>query len=74
MICEGAATEHDMGRAFGATLTEREVLWLMRKEYARTAEDVVWRRNKLGLRLKEDQVAALDDWMSREQARYAAAE
>ena len=73
-ICEGAATEHDMGRAFGATLTEREVLWLMRKEYARTAEDVVWRRNKLGLRLKEDQVAALDDWMSREQARYAAAE
>ncbi|HEY9019742.1 MAG: glycerol-3-phosphate dehydrogenase [Paracoccaceae bacterium] len=53
----------DLGRDFGATLTEREVCWLMRHEYARSAEDVVWRRSKLGLRMTADQIAALDGWM-----------
>ncbi|MFP4328869.1 MAG: glycerol-3-phosphate dehydrogenase [Paracoccaceae bacterium] len=51
------------GRDFGAGLTECELDWLMRHEYARTAEDVVWRRSKLGLRLGADQIAAIDDWM-----------
>lgn len=53
----------DLGRAFGAGLTEAEVRWLMQKEYARTAEDVVWRRTKLGLRMTGDEIAALDAWM-----------
>ncbi|GAA4217643.1 glycerol-3-phosphate dehydrogenase [Sagittula marina] len=59
-----AVTLQDLGRDFGATLTESEVVWLMQKEYARTAEDVVWRRNKLGLRLEETQITALNDWMA----------
>ena len=54
----------DLGEDFGATLTAREVEWLMDREYARTAQDVVWRRNKLGLRLDTEQIAALDEWMS----------
>ncbi len=58
-----AAAAADLGRDFGATLTEREVTWLQDKEYARTAEDVVWRRTKLGLRLTGDQIAALDRFM-----------
>ena len=58
-----ATSPDDLGRDFGATLTEREVGWLMTHEFARTAEDVVWRRNKLGLRMTADQIAALDDWM-----------
>lgn len=53
----------ELGRDFGATLTEREVTWLMDREFACAAEDVVWRRSKLGLRLTAEQVAALDDWM-----------
>lgn len=57
----------DLGEDFGATLTAREVAWLMDKEYARTAEDVVWRRNKLGLRLTPDQIARLQDWMDQRQ-------
>lgn len=56
-------TEADLGLAFGATLTAREIEWLMDREYARRAEDVVWRRNKLGLRLSAPEVAALDIWM-----------
>ncbi len=60
----GAATAAaDLGRDFGATLTEAEVRWQMDREFARTAADVVWRRTKLGLRLTADQVAALDGWM-----------
>ena len=53
----------DLGEDFGATLTQREVRWLMAREFARTAEDVVWRRNKLGLRLSAAQIAHLDQWM-----------
>ena len=63
----GSATEPgQLGRDFGATLTEAELRWLMVKEYALTAEDVVWRRTKLGLRMSAEEIAALDDWMRRE--------
>jgi len=50
----------DLGQAFGATLTESEVRYLMANEWACTAEDVVWRRSKLGLRLSAVETAALD--------------
>ena len=63
-ILGGAATAADLGRDFGATLSETEVAWLMDREFARRAEDAVWRRSKLGLRLDAAQVAALDDWMT----------
>ena len=58
-----AADEADLGCHFGAGLYAREVKWLMRHEWARTAEDVLWRRSKLGLRLTTQQAAALDAWM-----------
>ncbi len=59
----GAATAAELGRDFGATLTQREVAWLMDREYAVCAEDVLWRRSKLGLRLDADAARRLDDWM-----------
>jgi glycerol-3-phosphate dehydrogenase len=58
-----ARAASDLGRDFGATLTEAELRWLMTREWARTAEDVVWRRSKLGLRLSPAEVRAIDDWM-----------
>jgi glycerol-3-phosphate dehydrogenase len=58
-----AKSAADLGQAFGATLTEREVRYLMANEWAVTAEDIVWRRSKLGLRLSADEIAALDDWI-----------
>jgi len=61
-----AATADGLGRNFGATLTAREVTWLMAREYARRAEDVVWRRSKLGLRMTPEQIAALDAWMQQQ--------
>ena len=62
-IMGNAKTAEDLGRDFGATLTQAEVNWLRNREYARTAEDIVWRRSKLGLRLTQEQIAALDDFL-----------
>ena len=61
----GVATSMaDLGRSFGATLTEREVAYLMVNEWACDADDVVWRRSKLGLVMSAEEVAALDAWMT----------
>ena len=57
-----AKSKADLGRDFGATLTEAELIWLRDREFARSAEDVVWRRTKLGLKLSADQVTAVSDW------------
>ena len=63
-ILAGAKTPSDLGRDFGGTLTEAELRWLMQREYAKGADDVLWRRSKLGLRLSKAQAQALDDWMT----------
>ncbi|KIN73544.1 glycerol-3-phosphate dehydrogenase [Sulfitobacter guttiformis] len=58
-----AKTEGDLGRNFGSNLTEREVNWLVEREFANTAEDIIWRRSKLGLRMASKEIDALDSWM-----------
>lgn len=59
----GATRVEDLGEDFGAGLTAREVAWLMDEEWAVTADDVLWRRGKLGLRLTPAQRDRLEDWM-----------
>src|SRR3974390_1263405 len=59
----------DLGESFGATLTAAEVKYLMMSEWAMTAEDIVWRRSKLGLRLSPAEMAAIDDWIAASGAR-----
>jgi len=54
----------DLGMRFGADLTAAEVRYLMTKEFARTADDVLWRRSKLGLHFSDAQRAALDHFMA----------
>ncbi len=58
----------DLGQVFGADLTAREVDWLMTQEWASNAEDVLFRRSKLGLRFSPEQRAALDDYMAAQAA------
>lgn len=60
----------DLGREFGATLTEAELEWLVTREWVQTAEDALWRRSKLGLRLTPAQQQAVADWLA---VRHAAA-
>ena len=50
----------DLGRRHGADLTEAEIRYLVRAEWVRTAEDILWRRSKLGLRMNESEVAQIE--------------
>lgn len=54
-----AASPADLGEDFGHGLTAAEVDYLVDHEWARSAEDVLWRRTKLGLRFSPEQTARL---------------
>jgi glycerol-3-phosphate dehydrogenase len=54
----------DMGQDFGAGLTAREVDYLIAHEWARSAEDILWRRTKLGLRLSVAQAEAVQAYVA----------
>lgn len=54
-IIGDARSPQDLGRHIGAGLYEREVSYLKAEEWARTAEDVLWRRTKVGLHLDADE-------------------
>ena len=62
-LLDDVATTSDLGEQFGADLFAREVDYLVAHEWARTAEDVLWRRTKLGLHLPEpnDRLASYID-------------
>lgn len=53
LFLQNTQTLTDLGENFGAGLYEKEVAYLMQHEWARTVEDILWRRTKLGLHLKE---------------------
>ena len=72
-ILAGAGGMDGLGRRFGGDLTECEVRWLMDKEWAVTADDVLWRRSKLGLRLTADERAGLDAFMAEAGAAFLGA-
>lgn len=53
----------DLGHDFGGTLTEAEVNWSLTQEFSRRAEDILWRRTKLGLLLTTEQVQELESYI-----------
>lgn len=54
----------DLGPVFGDDLTGLEVNYLMTTELARFADDVLWRRSKLGLTMPRRDRNALDAFMA----------
>ncbi|MGA0588607.1 glycerol-3-phosphate dehydrogenase [Dyella sp. KRB-257] len=61
----GAATSlAALGEHFGADLYQAEVDYLRRHEWAATAEDILWRRSKLGLRIAAPDVARLHAYLA----------
>ncbi len=58
-----AKAKADKGKDFGHGLYEVEVKWLMEKEWAKTCEDVLWRRSKLGLLFNKKETDALSAYM-----------
>jgi glycerol-3-phosphate dehydrogenase len=71
-ILKGATSLNDLGRHFGATLTEAEVRFAIATEWAETAEDILWRRSKLGLHLTSQQAEELAAFMRAERSAVAA--
>ena len=63
-VLAGASTAADLGRHFGHGLYEAELDYLARNEWAMTADDVLWRRSKLGLAMNEAEIAAIGDYMA----------
>jgi len=59
LVLGQARTERDLGTYFGHTLYAAEVDYLVAHEWARDAEDVLWRRTKCGLHLTPAQHSAL---------------
>ena len=71
-ILGSARRMDELGERFGDELTSAEVRHLMRHEFAETADDVLWRRSKLGLRVGAEAVASLTRFMESGGGRAAA--
>jgi len=59
-----ASAASDLGMHLGADLYSREVDYLIAHEWARNADDILWRRTKLGYLFDERAKAALDDYIT----------
>jgi len=63
-ILAGAGSIDSLGREILPGLRERELEYLRDAEWAQTAEDVLWRRSKLGLHLPPGSESLLDQWIN----------
>lgn len=64
-ILRGARSVADLGEELLPQLYEREADYLCRVEFAQTAEDILWRRTRLGLRVGSEGIARLEEWLAR---------
>lgn len=63
-VLGNATSAADLGRRFGPSLTAAEVNYLMQEEWATSADDIIWRRSKLGLHMTQGDQGALQDYIS----------
>jgi glycerol-3-phosphate dehydrogenase len=73
----GARVEHllaagGLGPAIAPGLHEAELRYLCEHEWARCADDVLWRRTKLGLHLGATERAAVERWFASQPVRSSA--
>ena len=62
-VIGNAAGLADLGEELVPQLFEREAEYLCNEEFARTAQDILWRRTKLGLHLKGASTERLEQWL-----------
>lgn len=62
-VLNGAEGPTGLGTHFGADLYEAEVCHLIKSEWAKSTDDILWRRTKLGLSLSDTEVATLKGWI-----------
>ncbi len=64
VLIGGAATLDELGRDFGGGLYQAEVDYLAEHEWARSAEDILWRRTKMGLHVPAGTAEAVDAYLA----------
>ncbi len=64
-VIGAARSAAELGEAVLPGLYPAEIDYLRRTEWARTAEDILWRRSKLGLVLPPAAATTLDEWLAR---------
>ena len=64
-LLDGVTIPRDLGEHFGADLYAREVDYLVAQEWARSAEDLLWRRTKLGLHVTKNDVNRLASYLDK---------
>ena len=67
-LLDGAGEMAGLGSHLGDDLYEAEVAYLRHNEWAVTAEDILWRRSKLGLHVAEATAARLNDFLAQPEA------
>ena len=64
-VLKKAESYEDLGKHFGHDLYQVEVEYLIQHEWAQTAEDILWRRTKLGLVFNDKETKKLEKWMKK---------
>lgn len=68
LLLGDGTTPPEMGQHFGAGLYEIEANYLINHEWATSADDIIWRRSKLGLHMSEEERAGFTDWFNQRSA------
>lgn len=63
LILENAKSLNDLGENFTNNLYEKELIYLVQHEWAKTVDDILWRRTKLGLAIKNDARDKVATWL-----------
>ena len=62
LLLGDGTNQPELGKHFGAGLYELEAKFLINHEWATSAEDIMWRRSKLGLHMSEDERSVFIGW------------
>ncbi|MEE9335288.1 MAG: glycerol-3-phosphate dehydrogenase [Granulosicoccaceae bacterium] len=64
LLIGSAESINDLGADFSGGLFQCEVDYLMRNEWAKEVEDILWRRSKKGLVINEEGISRLEEYMT----------
>ncbi|CAM4245679.1 glycerol-3-phosphate dehydrogenase [Vibrio agarivorans] len=70
-LLEGIKTIEQLGENFGGTLFQHEIDFLMNTEWAYSAEDIIWRRTKVGLELSNTQVEHIEAYIAEQHSKLS---
>ncbi|MGO2342380.1 glycerol-3-phosphate dehydrogenase [Vibrio litoralis] len=73
-MLKGITSESEMGQHFGQGVYQCEVDYLLEHEYAHTAEDILWRRTKLGVVLSQVEQALVNDYIEQKTQQHTSHE